>query len=111
MKTIKFSHDSYLKFGGTLGIVENGEVVELIGVSVYHSDLLSRDFINYDTNFGTEETPEYYPLPNGKLIVLFFFAFGMDIFSTIRRWTPQKEEYYRASIGKEFEVVITKVLK
>lgn len=28
-------------------------------------------------------------------------------FSTLRRWTREKEEYYRSMIGKAFEVVIT----
>lgn len=33
---------------------------------------------------------------NGKL--------DLDVFPTIRRWTPDKEAYYRAQIGKTFEV-------
>jgi hypothetical protein len=38
-------------------------------------------------------------------LVLFFFD-GSDIFSTIRRHTEQKMEYYCGNIGKEFVVII-----
>jgi hypothetical protein len=103
---IKFSHDSYLKFEMKEAIIENGDIVELIGVSVCPIEKLSKSFLEYDTNYGTETEPEYFELPKkGMFLVLFFFD-GSDIFSTIRRHTEQKMEYYCGNIGKEFIVII-----
>ena len=43
----------------------------------------------------------------GDVIVLTLFTkeeTGTWLWTTIRRWTPQKEEYYRKLIGMEVEI-------
>ena len=101
---IKFSHKNYRKFYLKDAKIENNDMVNLVGVSVCNIDDLPEDFKYFDANYGTEDEPEYYPLPKGKVIVLFFWY--DDLFPTIRRWTPKKEEYYKESIGKEFLINI-----
>ena len=108
MRAIKFSHDDYKKFFLSQGVVEDRDIVELIGVSVCEIGMLSKEFKRFDSQYGHDDAPEFYPLPKkGKVIVLFFWD-GDDFLPTMRRWTEQKEKWYRAGIGKEHEVIIAK---
>jgi hypothetical protein len=100
MKPIKFSH-RYAKM--LFAEVTNGEPVKLLQALLTERLELSPDFITYDTEFADEDG--FYPLPNGKLILLIFRS-AKGIFTTIRRWTPEKWKYYRACEGHVFEVVI-----
>lgn len=97
---IKFSHD-YPKLHGqkkaTLLAVLKGESIKL-----------DSDFIKYDTSFIREDgTQACYDLPAGLVLVLFFIGDKLIPFTTVRRWTEEKEKYYRANIGKNFEINIT----
>lgn len=66
---------------------------------------LHRAFIDYDTlYFDSENKQNYYQLPEGKILVLLFGDIGNTSFTTIRRWTPEKEQYYRSHIGEMFKV-------
>jgi hypothetical protein len=107
---IKFSH-SYYKLKG----VKKATLLSIRKVD----DLkcLSADFLNYDTKYWneTKKTSEFYPLEYNKPhLILFFYAenksdrseFVGHIFTTIRRFTPQKEAYYNSLIGEEFEVIV-----
>ena len=101
MKKIKFSNE-YNKFFGA----EKGEPLKLLQVFVLNFKDLSKSFIEYDT-ITTKGTK--YDLPRGKLIALLFYIPRMSSsFTTVRRWTPQKEEYYRASMGEAFKMEIMK---
>jgi hypothetical protein len=40
------------------------------------------------------------------VIVLFLIADDRRTWTTIRRWTPQKEKYYRSIIGEEVKIEI-----
>ncbi len=112
MRAIKFSHDTYKKFFLKDSKVEEADVVELIGVSICEINKLSKEFKTFDSQFGFEDEPEFYPLPEeGKVIVLFFCDGSCDIFPTIRRWTQQKEKWYKEGIGKEHEIIITEAKK
>lgn len=99
MNKIKFSHE-YNKFFG----INSGARVKLLEVFIADRKELSSDFINYDarTSKGT-----YYKIPDGKLIILFFYSNETNsAFTTIRRWEQGKENYYRTKIGTSFELVI-----
>lgn len=107
---IHFSHNYY----------KLGEVKKAILLSIRKVDdlkCLSADFLNYDTEYWneTKKTSEFYPLEYNKPhLILFFYAenksdrseFVGHIFTTIRRWTPQKEAYYNSLISEEFEVIV-----
>jgi hypothetical protein len=105
MNQIKFSHD-YFKFAG----LQHATAIEhkLLHVFVENTSNFGKDFIDYDTTFYNDATQEKgkYELPKGKVLVLFFFAGYDDVFTTVRRWTPEKEKYYKNAVGQMFKVVI-----
>jgi len=104
-KTIWFSHH-YYKMG-------DSETAKLLAVFKTHYNELGKDFIEFDTAYNevTHERGEtivceaHYPLPKTDLLVL-LFQDSDGLFTTIRRWTPQKETYYREAIGEQFQIVI-----
>jgi len=113
---IRFSH-RYLKL--ERGVVYRKPVKRAILLEVFlaERDELHKDFVEYDTaywkfykkdSWGIWNEVSYYQLPKGKVIVLLFKATnnGNFLFTTIRRYTPKKYEYYKKMRGKEFEVVI-----
>lgn len=68
---------------------------------------LSKRFILYDTCYTECNQIKYYELPKTDLIMLIFGSmYNSHIFTTIRRYTPNKYVYYSDSIGDYFEVVI-----
>jgi hypothetical protein len=116
MKKIKFSH-VYEKMYDL-----NGEIpkrARLLEVFVKDSKELYAGFINYDTLYwernkeGNEKT-YFYSLPKGKVIVLLLKTLlpdncvGHAIWTTIRRYTQKKYDYYMKSRWEEFEIVINK---
>ncbi len=69
---------------------------------------MSPEFLSYDTDHGT------FPLPKkGEYLMLIFLklfrpydgSVGTNLFTTLRRSTPKKREYYRNENGKVFDVV------
>lgn len=99
---IKFSHQ-YKKFEDI--ITQSVRRVKLLQViKVNYSDL-SRDFIDYDISHKTG----FYPLPKTDLILLLFLGItNKHLFPTLRRYTPQKFDYYRKAEGRIFEVKVLK---
>ena len=65
---------------------------------------LSKEFVEYDT--CTLEY-EYYKLPTGKLIILILLTEYGHLWTTIRRYTPEKYRYYNSNIGREFDIEIS----
>ena len=62
---------------------------------------LSPAFLAYDTDNGK------YKLPiRGLYIMLIFEKKNSNIFTTIRRFTPQKYEYYQSKRGEKFKIEI-----
>jgi hypothetical protein len=97
---IKFSN-YYEKFPKGLNF---GDGVQLLHVFVEDSSNLKHDFLDYDTIFINEDgSSGRYSLPNGKLLVL-LLRNKKNVFTTIRRWTPKKESYYRGIVGSTLEV-------
>ncbi|HUC38698.1 MAG TPA: hypothetical protein VL944_01035 [Candidatus Acidoferrum sp.] len=84
--------------------------VTLLQIFIVNKKDLSRTFLNYDSTYYDEKsrnkTQKHYPLFNGKLIVFLLMAKPNSgkgkprIFTTIRKWTAQKEKYYRKHSGK-----------
>lgn len=98
MKKIKFSH-MYSK------LPENCGRARLIQIfMVERSEKLSKEFLEYDTKYYDGFEDQFYKLPKGKVLILLFLAVDGTLFTTIRRWTPNKETYYNNCIGMEFKI-------
>jgi len=111
MKKIKFSH-VYEKLKHTCeGILIPPEYATLLEVFLVNVEDLHPCFIEYDTlYFDTDPNQRrwvHYKLPTGKVLVLLFKS-GCFLFTTIRRYTPRKYEYYLNSRGEEFKIVFDK---
>jgi len=101
MPAIKFSH-RYLK------LPENVRSARLLQVFCCYDTELSPAFIDYDTIwFSDTDSPEHYPLPRGRLILLLFQADNNDLFTTLRPWAPNKEKWYRGQQGAFFDVIVS----
>jgi len=90
MRKIKFSHE-YTK------MPEDFEESALLEVFTTDRSDLCPEFVEYDTaivNAGN------YPLPKGKLLVLLLQTKHFELWTTIRRWTAEKEQYYRGLRGE-----------
>lgn len=105
MNKIKFSHNYFKIDFFPLGTIFSAK---LLHVFVEDSKNFQEDFVDYDTAFINQENGlrENYVLPKGKVLVLLFFNNYDRVFTTIRRWTIEKEDYYRSKIGERFQVVI-----
>ncbi len=96
MSKIKFSH-RYTK-------MPYRDKAVLLQVFKCHYKELSKVFISYDTEILNAS--EFYVLPKTDLLVLLLIADDGRVFTTVRRWIPKKEEYYRSKMGQEFDIVI-----
>ena len=97
MNSIKFSH-RYPKLYKEVDGVYADEIV-LMDVIDIKLEKLSEKFLFYDTNFGEYKLPK-----KGDYLMLIFKKTEYDIFTTLRRRTPEKERYYRSKIGEVFEI-------
>jgi len=100
MNTIKFSH-RYTKLPST---IKSGGHVLLLEVLNSRFQDLHHAFIWYD---ATTDKGELYPLPKTGGCLVLIFQFNNDIFTTIRRHTPEKENYYRGLRGEVLRLEIT----
>jgi len=93
MNKIKFSH-LYHK------IKDTKQAILLMCLPIKLEDL-SKEFLAYDTDKGT------YPLPKkGDYLMLIFQKNISDIFTTLRRYTLEKLEYYKSRQGQWFDIVL-----
>ena len=96
MRKIKFSHE-YAK------MPEGFERSTLMEVLIADRSDLCPEFIEYDTAIIAAGN---YPLPRGKLLVLLLQTdTTLELWTTIRRWTAEKEKYYRSLRGEFVECV------
>jgi hypothetical protein len=103
MNSIKFSH-RYTKLPAT---IKSGDEVTLLEVLNSRFQDLHPAFIRYD---ATTCKGELYPLPaKGACLVLIFQStrykpynnsLNDEIFTTVRRHTPEKEKYYKGLRGE-----------
>ena len=105
MRKIKLSHN-YVKIDN----VNIEQPVKLLQIFVTDKSKLSSYFIDYDTKYHSEEKClprpvfEFYKLPKGTLLVLLFQDYMGNLFTTVRRHTPEKEKYYYGCVGNEFKI-------
>ena len=86
-------------------MLESARLIEVIPVELSQLSNYMRD---YDTDFGKYELPK-----SGKYLMLIFlksveaYISATNLFTTIRRATPEKERYYKSRIGHIFELEYT----
>ncbi|MDO8460547.1 MAG: hypothetical protein Q7S74_05535 [Nanoarchaeota archaeon] len=85
----------------------------LLEVFKVNSEELHSRFIEYDTIYfdKKEKNWNYYKLPKGEVLVLLLkseFDDSFDLWTTIRRFTPQKYKYYKKARGETFNIEILK---
>ena len=83
----------------------------LLEVFKVNSEDLHKRFIEYDTIYfdKKENNWNYYKLPKGEVLVLLLkseFDGSVDLWTTIRRFTPQKYKYYKEARGETFNIEI-----
>jgi len=109
MKTIKFS-EVYEKFPDTN--ISQAILLEVLRVK---SEDLHPRFIEYDTIYFDKLANNwaYYKLPKGEVLILILKSASChaeELWTTIRRYTPQKYEYYKNLRGETFKIEIIKQL-
>lgn len=104
MPKIKFSHTYSKLLDGYNDLIESAVLLCVYEIDLEHQHPL---FLAYDTDNGL------FPLPKkGKYIMLLFKkplktgAVDENLFTTLRRYTSQKYDYYYDLVGKEFEIVL-----
>jgi hypothetical protein len=98
---IAFSHTGYLKFDD----VEIDRKVMLLEVFVAKTSDLGEEFVEYDTTYIERDgAKKNYKLPGGKIIILLLRDYGGSLFTTVRRFTERKYEFYRNGRGKMFDL-------
>ena len=101
MNTIKFSH-RYVK------MPDDVTYTRILEVFIANKNDLYKGFVEYDTLIDTTAY-EHYQLPPGKLIVLLLQSASKSSYSlwtTIRRWTQEKEKYYRGIRGQYVNIEV-----
>lgn len=117
MIKIKFSH-RYVKFPEA---VEKRKTF-LVGVSDCLLERMPLDFIFWDTLFiNPDGSIGHYPLPEkGRFILQTLCtpdaivdgkALPFELWTTIRRWTPRKMEYYSLHVGEQVAIEIMEACK
>ena len=88
------------------------ERARLIRVVISDVKALPRSFVHYDTVYLDRDglfpqTEKYYALPeSGNVLILYFVGNQLIPFSTVRRWTAEKERWYTGMINMIFEVAV-----
>lgn len=106
MSAIRFSH----RYNKMPAFVLDGKTI-LLDVYKTTTEDLCVPFINFDTQYFNEQyEPRFYPLPPGEILVLLLMSEDLtdkEVWTTIRRWTPRKEQFYKSKRGEEFTIEIT----
>ena len=102
MRRIRFSHEDYEKFRRIQK--KPPFVARLLQVFVLHNTDVSDPFNKYDTKYYSERGENYYLLHGRVWIVLLLEADNGLLFTTMRRATTPKLQYYRDSQGEQFEI-------
>lgn len=96
---IKFSHE-YWKLKNADGNCKKLCLLDVVNIKL---EDMSFDFLNYDTDDGHFKLPA-----KGDYMMLIFLKDnqyqGLNLMTTLRRRTPDKEKYYRKNIGQWFNV-------
>jgi hypothetical protein len=98
MPTIRVGH-RYHKMPTPAALLQSPTC--LVQVLPVERNELSDAFVEYDAAYHGG----HYPLPTGRLLIL-LLATGNGLWTTLRRWTPRKEAYYRSLTGQTVGIEI-----
>lgn len=100
MNTIKFSFQFPKLLDPFYQPIGRAKLLQVLPVELAD---LTAEFLDFDTFYGK------YPLPKrGKYLLLIFMKPGnMDLFTTLRRSTPEKERFYTSQVGEVFYIQFT----
>lgn len=104
MPQIKFSHKYQKILDCHNDVIDTATLLQVIPVNL---EDLSQHFLDYDTDNGVYELPK-----RGKFLMLIFlkehedYITDLNIFTTLRRHTPEKHSFYMSQIGKVFNVIV-----
>lgn len=104
MNQIKFSYLYQKLLDSHNDCVEIATLLQVIPIDLKD---LSKEFIAYDTDNGVYKLP-----PKGEYMMLIFlkqhehYITDLNLFTTLRRWTPEKYRYCTEQVGKVFNVII-----
>jgi len=109
MNQIKFSHD-YWK----LPKDANGKQAKLLHIEPIELERQNASYLIYDTHIREPEDyrdshpkiQRFYELPKAGYYLLLLFSCEGMIFTTLRRYSVEKEKHYRSKISEKFEVVV-----
>lgn len=100
---IRFKTPAFDKFQ----LIDLERNLELLHVQRVHSKDLHDAFVNYDTRITDSKGTHFYKIPEGPLLLLILKSRHKgQIVTTLRKWTPQKEDFYKLRVGDMFKVVI-----
>jgi len=91
---IKFSH-AYSK------MPDHANPSRLLEVFTVDRSELHRCFVDYDTKISFAGN---YSLPKGKLLVLLLLSEEGELWTTLRKCSPEKRDYYRGMRCKVFDI-------
>jgi len=103
MPQIKFSHKYKKILNCHNDVIETATLLQVVQVSL---EELSQHFLDYDTDNGVYQLPK-----RGKYLMLLFlkehedYTTDLNLFTTLRRSTPEKFVFYTNNIGKVFQVI------
>jgi hypothetical protein len=101
---IKFSHPYQKLLNSHNDVIETARLLQ---VGFVRLETCTPEFIEYDTDGGKYKLPK-----EGEYIILIFekphesYTSDRNLFTTLRRYTHRKYEYYQNLIGKTFDVVL-----
>lgn len=104
MPQIKFSHKYQKILNSHNDVIETATLLQVCPVNLEN---LSKEFLAYDTDNGIYKLPAH-----GKYLMLLFlkehesYTTDLNLFTTLRRFTPEKYSFYLSQIGKVFDVIV-----
>ena len=105
MPYIKFSHD-YNKLPAYNWDGQEALLVGVCRVKIANMEGLSPEFLKYDTRIRKtmiDQEIDFFPLDFEDALILSFIHLKSGApFTTIRRHTEEKADYYRGSLGRLF---------
>jgi len=101
--SIKFSYP-FKKLFINSALIETALLLQVLIIDLTD---ITQEMRDYDTDFGA------YPLPakGSYLMLIFMKQNGAGLFTTMRRATPSKLEYYRSLVGQWFGLDVSHDLK